>query len=199
MMEKRVMHISIAAAAAVAITAMAILTYNQSWLSNLGKNNGMVATEGENQSTISSSQQAAAQALAAGQVFARLVVVAWDPGAAEGWIKIHPEDFSNEVILDDSILVQSSALQNALQSAVEKKYDHGGPGAYYVDPLATSDLNSIVSIIGASKFTYVQSSTESNFNEKSEVIGKVLVQNSRALVKYGDDYLWVTIFKTTTL
>ena len=183
-MERHVIYISSAAgAAAVLIVAVLILANNQSTLSSETNNNSMLTTADSNQSAISSSQQAAAQVPTAGHVFISLGVVPWDPGAVESWIKSHPEDFSNQVILDDSMLVKSPVLQKALQAGVGMKYAVI-PSTYTLEPLPTSDLDSIISVIGASKF--VQASASTDYEE------------SRALVKYGDDYLYVTIAKTTT-
>jgi len=114
------------------------------------------------------------------EVRVMLYAAAWMPGAAEAWIKTHPEDFSNQVIINESMLVQSPALKETLQCAVEKKYDFTGPGSCgTIRPVPASHLNSIISAIGPSKFVKVY--TNNSYEE------------SRALVKYGEDYVDVTI------
>jgi len=159
----------------------------------------MYFNQAATQSPISSSQEAVAQVPVPGQAFVSLIIQASDPGAAEAWMKTHPEDFSNQVILDDSMLAQSPVLLKAVQGAAEGKYGYPAPRVYTVEPLSASDLNSIISVLGASKLVQVYSSTGDNFNEKGEVVGKVAIEESHALVKYGNDYLTVAIHKTTTM
>jgi hypothetical protein len=136
-----------------------------------------------------------------GHILVTLSVSAWDlePSNADEWINSHPEFIDNLVILDDSMLVRSSALEKAVQWAVEHKQDHEGAGVYMIEPLPPSDLISIERTIGASKFIQGYATVEDNYNEKGEVKGKAESEESHALVKYGTDYLTVSINKIVIL